>query len=105
MSQGRAVRVAKRLAAAVTFMIAVWGAFTGTSAWKDSRTVRVDLSVSGRAIFAGDSLDFSNVWIGVVNRSSRSVVIDEAELEVDRTRLMQMHTLPAATMSLSSAAS
>src|SRR4051812_38716928 len=94
-SPSRLSTAVRRVAAVLTFSIAVWGAVIGTIAWRSDRAADVVVSGSGFVVVAGDALDFSNAHIAIVNHSKHSAIITNAEIWVGKRRLEQLESLSA----------
>src|SRR4051812_35652465 len=69
-------RVGGGLGAVLTVTAALWGAVTGTLAWRDQQHIK--LLVNAQDVTVGDGFDA--VRISVVNSSSRAVALIDGEL-------------------------
>lgn len=78
------VFVLKSLGALVTFVIAVWGAVTGTIAWRQDREILIQLAAQP---FIGPHLDDGLIRFSIINQSRHAVSISSGELWLEGRRI------------------
>jgi hypothetical protein len=73
VAPSRRAAVFRAAGAVVTLIIAVWGAVTGTIAWRDDRQTAIDVSPA-KAVLAV-SENNAPILVSIVNRSQHGVVL------------------------------
>lgn len=76
-TQGRLPRALKVIAGGVTFLLAVLGAYTGTTVWLEDRKVVVHLSAQP---FIGPQLMEGLIRFSIINQSRHAVAIESGDV-------------------------
>lgn len=76
-AQHRLPKAIKMIAGGVTFLLAVWGAYTGTVVWREDREVAVDLKAR---VFQGPLGTQGLVRFSVTNRSRHAITVAGGDL-------------------------